>query len=213
MTTFAAEPSALDANVLVLNKHYAAVRVISVRRAFVMLCKRIAEIITVQDDGYLSYDFESWCEISRYQAEFERDHHDWIRGVKFDIAAPRVIRLLFYDRLPRQPVKFNRRNIFARDRNRCQYCGKRFPTSELSLDHVVPRSRGGEAIWTNIVCCCVKCNVRKGGRTPVEAGMRLTAVPIKLKRSPIVTLRLSSQKYASWKHFLDAAYWNVELRE
>ena len=104
--------------------------------------------------------------------------------MRFELAVPRIIRLLFYDRLPRQAVKFNRRNIFARDRNRCQYCGKRFPTSELSLDHVVPRSRGGEATWENIVCCCVKCNVRKGGRTPEEAGMKLITEPVKPKRSP-----------------------------
>ncbi len=82
---------------------------------------------------------------------------------------PRVIRLLAYDRLPKQTVRFNRRNLFARDNNRCQYCGKRFPTSELSLDHVVPRSRGGDTTWENIVCSCVACNVRKGGRTPTSA--------------------------------------------
>ena len=97
---------------------------------------------------------------------------------------PRVIRLLTYDRLPRQKVKFNRRNIFARDGNRCQYCGKRFATSELSLDHVVPRSRGGRATWENIVCACLKCNVRKGGRTPREAGMRLIREPVEPRTSP-----------------------------
>ena len=125
----------------------------------------------------------------------------------------RIIRLLIYDRLPRTNVKFTRRNIFARDSNRCQYCGRKFPTSELSLDHIVPRSRGGVSSWTNIVCCCIKCNVRKGGRTPAEAHMRLIREPVKPKRSPMITLRLGHEKYASWKQFLDAAYWNVELRE
>ena len=213
MTTFAAEPSALDHNVLVLNKHFAAVRVVSARRAFVMLFKRIAEIVAVEKEEYVSYDFESWCELSQLRARYERSRHDWVRCVKFDIAVPRIIRLLFYDRLPRQPVKFNRRNIFARDRNRCQYCGRRYASSELSLDHVVPRSRGGGATWDNIVCCCVRCNVRKGGLLPREAGMKLISEPVKPKRSPILTLRLSSEKYASWKQFLDVAYWNVELRD
>jgi len=213
MTTLAAVSSALDSNVLVLNKYYAAVRVVSAKRAFCMLFKSIAEIVSVEDRAWHSYDFESWREVSEYRAKYEREHHEWIRCVKFELAVPRIIRLLIYDRLPKQDVKFTRRNIYARDRSRCQYCGKKFPTTELSLDHVVPRSRGGTNGWTNIVCCCVRCNVRKGGRMPWEAGMKLIAHPVKPKRSPVVTLRLSSEKYASWKQFLDVAYWNVELRD
>ncbi|MGZ3413414.1 MAG: HNH endonuclease, partial [Isosphaeraceae bacterium] len=103
---------------------------------------------------------------------FKGPDDEFIRTVHFEIQVPRIIRLLAYDRLPRQKVKFNRRNIFARDGNRCQYCGRKFATSELSLDHVVPRSQGGRAAWENIVCACLKCNVRKGGRTPREASMR-----------------------------------------
>ena len=208
-----AEYTALNSNVLVLNKHYAAIRVITARRALTLLFNEIAEIVAYENSQYICYDFQTWLELSEYRSVHEREHHEWIRCVKFDLAVPRIVRLLFYDRLPRQPVKFNRRNIFARDRNRCQYCGKRSPTSELSLDHVVPRSRGGEASWTNIVCCCVKCNVRKGGRSPHEAGMKLIVEPVKPKRSPIVTLRLTSEKYASWRQFLDTAYWNVELKD
>ena len=208
-----ARHSALESHVLVLNKHYAAVRVVSARRAFCLLFKQIAEIVAVKDGSWQSYDFATWREVSQFRARYERDHHEWIRCVRFELAVPRIIRLLFYDRLPRRPVKFNRRNIYARDRNRCQYCGRHFPTSELSLDHVVPRSRGGTADWRNIVCCCVKCNVRKGGRIPSEAGMHLIGEPIRPRRSPAITLRLTSEKYASWKQFLDAAYWNVELRD
>jgi 5-methylcytosine-specific restriction endonuclease McrA len=209
----AMEPSVLTSNVLVLNKHYAAVRITTVRRAICMLFKDLAEIISVENNQYASYNFESWREISELRARYEREEHEWIHCVRFDLAVPRIVRLLFYDRLPRTAVKFTRRNIYARDRSRCQYCGRRFPTSELSLDHVVPRSRGGEANWTNIVCCCVACNVRKGGRLPQEAGLKLVAEPVKPKRSPVVTLQLNSQRYASWKQFLDAAYWNVELKD
>ncbi len=205
--------SVLNSNVLVLNKHYAAVRVVSARRAFCMLLKRIAEIIHIEGNEYLSHSFESWREVSEYKAKYEREHHDWVRCVKFELAVPRIIRLIGYDRLPKREVKFNRRNIYARDRNHCQYCGKKFPTSELSLDHVIPRSRGGAMVWTNIVCCCVKCNVKKGGRTPAEAHMKLIADPVKPNRSPVITLHLTSEKYASWKQFLNAAYWNVELRD
>ncbi len=210
---FATEPSVLTSNVLVLNKHYAAVRITTVRRAICMLFKDLAEIISVENNQYSSYNFASWREISELRARYEREEHEWIRCVRFDLAVPRIVRLLFYDRLPRTAVKFTRRNIYARDRNRCQYCGRSYPTSELSLDHVVPRSRGGETTWTNIVCCCVACNVRKGGRLPQEAGLKLVAEPVKPKRSPVVTLHLNSQRYASWKQFLDAAYWNVELKD
>ncbi len=209
----AVDGSALGSNVLVLNKHYAAVRVVSARRAFCMLFKRIAEIISVGDESYQSYDFESWRELSEFRAKYQREHHEWVQCVKFELAVPRVIRLLFYDRLPRRAVKFTRRNIYARDGNRCQYCGRKFSTSELSLDHVTPRSQGGRSTWVNIVCCCTRCNVRKGGRRPAEAGMKLINKPVKPKRSPALTLRLSSEKYASWKQFLDNAYWNVELRD
>lgn len=210
---FGVEASSLDSNVLVLNKHYAAIRIVSARRAMVLLFKELAEIISVENSTYQAYDFDSWRQISELRSKYEREHHDWIHCVRFDLAVPRIIRLLFYDRLPRTQVKFTRRNIYARDRNRCQYCGKKFPTNELSLDHVLPRSLGGGASWTNIVCCCVKCNVRKGGRLPEQAGMKLISEPVKPKRSPVVTLHLNSEKYASWKQFLDAAYWNVELKD
>jgi len=204
--------SVLNASVLVLNKHYAAVRVTSVRRAFGMLYRRLAEVVSVEENQYLSYDFDSWREVSQFRARYQRHRHEWIRCVRFELAVPRIVRLLFYDRLPRQNVKFNRRNIYARDRNRCQYCGDRFPTSELSLDHVVPKSLGGATTWGNVVCACVACNVRKGGRVPDSAGMRLITEPIKPKRSPVMRLRLTSERYASWRQFLDAAYWDVELK-
>ncbi len=210
---YVAEYSALDSHVLVLNKHYAAVRVVSARRAFCMLFKQIAEIVSVEDSTYQSYDFESWRDLSAYRAKYQREHHEWIRCVRFELAVPKIIRLLFYDRLPRRTVKLNRRNIFARDRGRCQYCGRNFPSTELSLDHVVPRSYGGQTTWENLVCACVACNVRKGGRTPREAHLKLIVAPIKPNRAPAVTIRLTSEKYASWKQFLNAAYWEVELRD
>src|SRR5205809_1147968 len=104
------------------------------------------------------------------------------------------------------------RVINARDGSRCQYCGKKMPTTELSLDHVVPKSQGGKSTWENIVCCCVKCNVKKGGRTPEQAHLHLVAKPHKPKRSPVINIRLADERYSSWKQFLDTAYWTVELK-
>lgn len=203
---------ALDSSVLALNRCYMAVQVIPVRRAFCLLFKELAEVITLDDGRYLSHDFDSWRAVSEARARVKDPDDDYIRTIHFEIQVPRVIRLLTYDRLPRTRVKFNRRNLFARDGNRCQYCGKKFPTGELSLDHVMPRSRGGRTDWENIVCACVRCNVRKGGRTPAEAGMRLTRPPSRPRTSPTLGLKLAHRKYQSWKTFLDDAYWTVELK-
>ena len=203
---------ALDCKVLVLNKLYVAVRVISARRAFSLLCREIAEVIHVENGRFINYTFENWAELSQLQRSFEPDKHDWVKTVRFEVAVPKVIRLLGYDRLPAQIVKLNRRNLFARDRNQCQYCGRTFPTSELSIDHVVPRSRGGADTWENLVCACVKCNARKGGRTPDEAHMALVRPSVRPRRNPLISIRLGQDRYSSWKQFLDDAYWNVELK-
>lgn len=204
--------STLNSNVLVLNRDYLALRVISVKRAICLLFKELAEVVHIEDGQYLSYDFTDWCELSQLKREFEPDSHDWLRTVRFDIAVPRIVRLTIYDRLPKQEVKFNRRNIYARDGNRCQYCGKKSATTELSLDHVVPRSQGGKSTWDNIVCACLKCNIKKGGRTPTQASMKLITLPKRPRRNPIISLKLNEGRYASWKAFLDHAYWSVELK-
>jgi 5-methylcytosine-specific restriction endonuclease McrA len=207
------QSTALDHSVLVLNKLFMAIHIISVRRAFCLLAKDLAEVVSLEDGQYATYDFETWREVSEYRLQnFRKEDDDWVRTASTAIQVPRIIRLTGYDRLPRQTVKFNRRNIFARDNNQCQYCGKKFPTSELSLDHIVPRSQGGQTTWENIVCSCVACNVRKGGRTPREASMALIRKPEKPKRSPLLNLKLTNSKYQSWKSFLDNAYWSVELK-
>jgi len=204
--------SGLDCNVLVLNKHYMAIRIVGARRAFSLLFRQLAEVVSLEEGAYSNYNFENWCEVSEFRRRFEPAGHDWVSTVNFYIAVPRIIRLLFYDRLPRNDVKFNRRNIFARDQNRCQYCGKRYPTTELSLDHIIPRSIGGKSVWENIVCACTGCNVKKGGRTPKHAGLTLVRKPVKPKRNPLVHVHLGHQRYRSWKQFLDHAYWSVELK-
>ena len=210
--TYAAAAGPLSASVLVLNRLYMAVHVVTVRRAFGLLCRDLAEVLHCEQGQFANYNFESWREISELQSQFKAPDEDWIRSVNFEIRVPRVIRLLAYDRLPKQTIRFNRRNIFARDGNHCQYCGRRFPTTELSLDHIKPRSRGGETSWENIVCSCVKCNVKKGGRTPQEAHMHLIRPPVKPKRSPLLSIKLGNPKYESWKTFLDNAYWSVDLK-
>jgi 5-methylcytosine-specific restriction endonuclease McrA len=203
----------LDTSVLVLNRNYTAIHVVSARRAFRLLCKEHAEVVSQRGDEWNTYDFESWVELSRSRHLFPERDGDWVRTVSLEIRVPRIVRLLLFSRLPRKTVKFNRRNIYARDGHRCQYCGKSFPTSELSLDHIVPRSQGGQATWTNIVCACTPCNARKGGQTPREARMKLVRKPVQPRRSPVVRLKIASPKYQTWKHFVDEAYWSVPLKD
>ena len=192
----------LNTSVLVLNSLYQAITITSVRRALCLLYKGQVRVV---DADCLTYDFRCWSDLPVQPGE------DAIRTPSRAIRAPRVVLLVDYDRLPRYDVRFTRKNIFFRDRNRCQYCGGRFRTRDLNLDHVVPLSRGGRSSWENVVCCCVRCNTTKGNRMPVEAGMRLVRTPRRPRWHPLARVRLASRRYEIWRTFLDAAYWNVEL--
>ncbi|MAT81699.1 MAG: HNH endonuclease [Phycisphaerae bacterium] len=208
-----ASPSILNEPVLVLNRGYTALRVISVRQAFVLLFRQIAEVISVNQGRYETFDISSWIEIADLQRQFECGDHDWIRAASRYVAAPRIIRLTSSNRQPDFHVRLNRRNLFARDRNRCQYCGKKFSLAELSIDHVVPISRGGANTWDNLVCACIRCNTRKGSRTPREAGLNLITSPRQPRHCPDRALSLRRKQYEEWKVFLNEAYWTVELRD
>src|SRR5258708_5856152 len=154
----------LDGNVLVLNRVFQAVQITSARRALTLLYKGQVKAV---DSEYRTYDFDNWADIP-VQAD---DHY--VRTPSRNILIPHVVQLLIFDRLPRQEVKFSRGNIYLRDGNRCQYCGKKFSSSELSLDHVVPISRGGKSTWENVVCACLPCNVRKGNKLLTETGLQI----------------------------------------
>lgn len=209
--TDAVPGNVLNTSVLVLNRFYLAVHVITVRRAFILLYRDCAEVVHIDDGHYSNYDFTSWCEMSTFRAVEKLPHEDWVRAVTCEIQVPRIVRLLSYDRVPRKTLRFNRRNIFARDSNRCQYCGKSLPANQLSIDHVMPRSRGGGTTWENVVCSCVTCNTRKGGRTPTEAHMHLMSQPAEPKTNPILALKLSNPKYECWKSFLPVASAAVDV--
>lgn len=197
-------PASMNCSVLVLNRMYMAVHVVGVRRAFCLLCKQGAEVINIEDGAWMTYDFSSWLENCNTRAELGQINEidDWIQSVNFSIQVPRVIRLLDYDRVPKNSVKFSRRNVFLRDEYHCQYCAKRFGTGNLSLDHVMPRSQGGQSSWVNIVTACLKCNVRKGGRTPEQANMRLLNRPVQPKNNPILSQQLKDERYQSWRNFV-----------
>jgi 5-methylcytosine-specific restriction endonuclease McrA len=198
------ESSTLDCSVLVLNRFYMAVRVVDVRRAMTLLYRGCAEVITLEEDAYANYDFDNWCEISLLHAMEKQDGEEFLRTPHQEVQVPRIVRLVLYDKVPKSTVRFNRKNLFARDGYRCQYCGQTRPMSQLSLDHVVPRSQGGKTTWENVVCSCTGCNSRKGGRTPQEAAMRLLSHPAKPHANPGMVATLKDPRYESWKTFLPA---------
>lgn len=198
----------LDRQVLVLNRLWQAINVCSVRRAFALLCDGQAQIVHAEDGNFLTHDFRSWRDFSREKPD--RDE-EMVHTIAFKIRIPRVIVLALFDRMPRKEVKFTRHNIFERDKNTCQYCGKHFDKRDLNLDHVVPRDRGGATTWENIVCSCIPCNTRKANRLPHEAGMRLLRKPARPKWRPFLHITFDAKVHESWRHFIDFAYWNVEL--
>jgi len=198
----------LDRQVLVLNRLWQAVNITTVRRAFVLLFQGQAQVVSHDAcDQYQTHDFESWRDLSRRAPEGEMVH-----TIAYPVRVPQVIVLSLYERLPRKEIRFTRLNIFERDRNTCQYCGHTFERKELNLDHVLPRDRGGVTSWENIVCSCIPCNSRKANRLPHEAGMRLIRPPKRPRWRPFQGVRNAPERDPGfWKHFVDVAYWNVEL--
>ena len=197
----------IRSEVLVLNKSFQPVNVIDLKRGLCMLYTGLAHAL---DEQYQMFDFESWQSLS---VETRDDCIGTTAGV---LKIPRILVLQAYNRIPVGRVRFSRRNIYARDGSTCQYCGKTGASSEFNLDHVIPRSQGGKTTWENVVCSCVKCNSRKGGRTPEQAGMRLLSRP---KRPSWHELGRKSKfvaQHDSWLPFIDpanASYWNTELIE
>lgn len=201
--------SALNSDVLVLNRDWAALRVVNAAEA---LADLFVGRVQAVDTDYQAYDFDSWRELSASRHRFEPQPHRFVQTVSDAVLVPAVVRLLKFDKVRPRAVRMSRRNVYLRDNYTCQYTGKKLPASELNLDHVLPVSRGGRTTWENVVCCSIKINTIKGGRTPEEAGLGLIRRP----RRPdptLLMLRVKRPRHDAWKHFVDAAYWNTELRD
>jgi 5-methylcytosine-specific restriction endonuclease McrA len=199
----------MPADVLVLNRNFYAIEVASWERAMALLYLGRASVV---DDEYNIHDFEDWVQLS--QAVLESPG-GFVHTPTLKVAIPEVIALNFFDKVPKQQVPFTRRNIYEHYGHHCCYCSKRFPPSELNLDHVVPRSRGGTTDWANIVTACIPCNLRKGNRLPAEAHMKLKIPISKPKFQYGVTLMWHApiKVRRSWQRFVDRAYWDSQLEE
>jgi len=177
---------------LVLNRSWQPVHVTTVRRALCMVFRESARIVC--PESLQTFSFEGWVEVPI------QDENAAIRSPRVAIAAPEIVLLAHYNRVPRHEAPFTRRNLFLRDNHTCQYCGRRAPTDRMSVDHVQPRSRGGSTSWENCVLACVRCNARKANHTPKEAGLRLLREPTRPRWSPYLNLR-SAQHMESWSRF------------
>ncbi len=197
----------LSSGVLVLNRSFMPVHITTVRRALSLLYQGMAKAV---NDQYELFNFDDWSEIS------PKDGEPVIGLVNSSIRVPRVILLTTYNRIPKRNVRFSRINIFLRDRDTCQYCGHVFSRKDLNLDHIEPRSRGGTSTWENVVCSCLECNRKKGGRNPEQAKMKLIKKPVRPRWTPNFGFKFDPANYREWipfLNFIDASYWNAELIE
>ncbi len=183
----------LDSRVLVLNRSYMPIHVTSARRAFRLIYQEVARALS---ENYQTFDFQEWRQLPAQEAQAS------VGTVRGRIRVPRVIVLVTFDRIPKRHVRYSRVNVFTRDKFTCQYCGMCPPRSELNLDHVVPRSLGGRTTWENVVCSCVACNRRKGGRTPAQARLQLTRRPVRPRWTPMMHHIGATARYEEWRPFL-----------
>lgn len=166
--------SLLSQKVLVLNQNYEPLSVCNVKRAIILIYLKKAECV-VSKNGKL------------------------IRGEKISFEVPSIIRILRYIKFRPFDVPLTRKNVLKRDGYQCQYCGTR--EGPMTVDHIIPKTRGGKDEWTNLVCACVKCNNKKGNRTLKEAGMKLLKKPRKPTRFHLMFARTKLPD-SRWKKFL-----------
>ncbi len=184
--------SNLDRPTLVLNRNWQPVGVAPVARALLMVWNEVARV--VEPDEFRLCSWEEWLSLA------PEPRAPCIRAARVRVRVPEVVCLARYDRLPGQAVTFSRRNVAKRDHHTCQYCGTQPGWESITIDHVVPRSRGGTSSWTNCVAACMPCNTRKADRTPDQAGMRLRKNPGRPEWRPLYSA--SGDVAGSWARFL-----------
>ncbi|RPH47905.1 MAG: HNH endonuclease [Planctomycetota bacterium] len=190
---------------LVLNRRWTPIRTAPVQEAIGLVAKGTAMII--EPESFEAHDLVSWNDVSRILA---RVGEGLIRSPRLALVPPEVILLKTYEGEGGRAVVFSRKNLFKRDRYTCQYCGIQPGPEELTVDHVVPRSRGGTSTWENCVLACVECNKRKADRTPAQAGLKMRKTPRKPSWKALVQVPARDRR-ESWDKFLSRAYWEIEL--
>ncbi len=183
----------LERPTLVLNRSWIPVHVTAARRAICLVFRENARIIAAD---LQTYDFASWALADHVKPS----SMNWVSSGSLCFPLPEVIQLVSYNKVRGFEAPFSRRNLFMRDRLTCQYCGKRRPYDQLSIDHIQPRSKGGGTSWYNCVLACVSCNSSKGNRSLRECGLRLIRKPKPPRWTPYLNLA-QSDWLKSWEPF------------
>lgn len=199
----------LRSPVLVLNKSWAPVNTVTLEDAIVTLFKTEKngepKARIVEYPSYQTFTWQDWANLKTSVDD------KVIRSQNLVFRVPEIIVLSRYNKLPTPKCHFSRRNLYKRDNYACQYCSKKLPSSELTIDHVMPTSRGGHSTWENCVLACVSCNSKKANRTPEEAHMKLLRKP---KRPRVPLFRVDHlKKIESWEAFLGEMYWSVSIED
>jgi len=192
--------------VLVLNRHWQAIHVKTPAEAFCMIATGAATALDVQGDDYITpVRWDDWLKLP------VREHDNAVNTPRGPVRVPTVIVAANYAKVPLRRPRFGARGIWERDGGVCQYTGRKLAPKEGNIDHVVPRSRGGKTVWTNVVTACGSCNLLKGNRMPQQSGM----FP---KQKPIQPTSYMLQEngrafppnylHESWRDYL---YWDTEL--
>lgn len=193
--------SILNMPVLVLNRNWQPIHTCSARRALHLLCLGHARVVQVDGENcYATHDLASWISQSTNAPDAELIH-----GVRVSLRVPQVMVLGIYDKMPRMEVRFTRRNVFVRDHFTCQYCATKLPETQLNLDHVIPRDKGGRTTWTNIVTSCVNCNTRKANKMPDDARMHPLNKPVAPRWRPLFGMVEHGHARECWNLFLSTS--------
>lgn len=187
--------------VLVLNRNWQAVNIVGMRRAFSLLWQDHARVLNTFSGEFTPYSAAEWLEFSTRSGELPSGA-EYVRTIRAHIILPKVLLLREFDRLPMTEVRFSRQTVFERDNFTCQYSGRVCKPKDLTLDHVIPRDRGGRTTWENIVSCSREMNARKANRLPHEAGMRLLRKPERPRWRPFAVVAAGSDIEEAWTHFL-----------
>lgn len=195
---------------IVLNRNFSPIDTTSWQNAITALFQ--GKAVAVSTD-YQTYNFQDWAELSRLMNKWP---NGFASSENIRLAIPEAIKYLDYDKVPNAGVVFSRRNVFEHYKNTCGYCGKRFPTTKLNLDHIVPQAQGGRGGWDNVCPSCFPCNSHKADRTPEQANMPLQYRISKPKFQSVqshVVRALSKRMRLDWKHIFEEAYWTLPLEE
>jgi 5-methylcytosine-specific restriction endonuclease McrA len=184
-------------NVLILNKHWIPINTTTAKHSFSLMYSDNARGMMIEEDKLVPLEWHEWISLE------VNDNDRKVKTVKGFIKIPTVIVLNYYDKIPRQTVKFTQKNLWERDNFTCQYTGKKLTRTNGNIDHIIPRSQGGKTSWENCVIAHKEINARKADKTPEQAGLKLLKKPSAPKFMPVSFYIRNKDEIEDWNLFLN----------